>query len=236
MSLPKLYQYEVCPFCWKVRCLLALKGVAYETIEVHPLNKKELEFSEYKKVPIFVDENGKQINDSNEIMRYIDSHYEGAKFFEVDSAAIDKEKQLFQWSELYVKSIPPLIYDSFPHALQAFDYITQNTKFSWYQKKLIKYSGAAVMKMVAAKSKQKQNIEDPVQHFKNNMQNWSTTLGGQQFAGGDKPNAVDAAVYGVTLSVSGLPASSLIPSHAKFYEWALRMGEKTRMPLKISKV
>lgn len=48
-----LYQYQTCPFCTKVRTFLQYKQIPFEIVEVHPIFKKEIKFSEkYKKVPI----------------------------------------------------------------------------------------------------------------------------------------------------------------------------------------
>ncbi|XP_077971934.1 prostaglandin E synthase 2-like [Styela clava] len=48
-----LYQYQTCPFCTKVRTFLIYKQIPFEIVEVHPIFKKEIKFSEkYKKVPI----------------------------------------------------------------------------------------------------------------------------------------------------------------------------------------
>ena len=50
-----LYQYDVCPFCNKVKAQLDFLGIAYDVVEVNPLTKSELGFSkEYRKVPIVV--------------------------------------------------------------------------------------------------------------------------------------------------------------------------------------
>jgi hypothetical protein len=35
----KLYQYDVCPFCCKVKAFLDFKGIPYEAVEVNPLTK-----------------------------------------------------------------------------------------------------------------------------------------------------------------------------------------------------
>ena len=56
-----LYQYQNCPFCGKVRAFLDYYGVDYTIVEVNPLWKKEISFSEYKKVP-FVIANDKQVS------------------------------------------------------------------------------------------------------------------------------------------------------------------------------
>ena len=48
-----LYQYDVCPFCNKVKAYLDYRGIPYDVVEVNPLTKSEIKFSkEYTKVPI----------------------------------------------------------------------------------------------------------------------------------------------------------------------------------------
>merc|ERR1711907_310301 len=63
-----LYQYSVCPFCNKLRAFLDYHQLPYSIIEVNPMSKKELEFSEYKKVPVVL-MGGEQLNDSGEIIQ-----------------------------------------------------------------------------------------------------------------------------------------------------------------------
>ncbi len=49
----KLYQYNICPFCCKVKAFMDWKGVEYSAIDVNPLSKAEISFSkDYRKVPI----------------------------------------------------------------------------------------------------------------------------------------------------------------------------------------
>ena len=49
-----LYQFASCPFCNKVRTFLDYYGMTYNIVEVDPIFKKEIKFSEYRKVPIVV--------------------------------------------------------------------------------------------------------------------------------------------------------------------------------------
>ncbi|XP_048433243.1 prostaglandin E synthase 2-like isoform X2 [Pyrus x bretschneideri] len=69
-SLPQdvvLYQYEACPFCNKVRAFLDYYNIPYKVMEVNPINKKEIEWSDYKMVPTLkVD--GEQMVDSSDII------------------------------------------------------------------------------------------------------------------------------------------------------------------------
>lgn len=49
-----LYQYETCPFCCRIRAFLDYYGIEYAKVEVHPIFKREIDFSNYKKVPIII--------------------------------------------------------------------------------------------------------------------------------------------------------------------------------------
>lgn len=63
-KLPKLrlYQYRTCPFCCKARAYLDYTGIAYEVVEVNPLFKKEIKFSEYRSVPFIVTSDSTQVS------------------------------------------------------------------------------------------------------------------------------------------------------------------------------
>lgn len=55
-----LYQYATCPFCCKVRSFLDYYDVDYEIVEVNPVTRKEIKFSDYRKVP-FMRSNEQQV-------------------------------------------------------------------------------------------------------------------------------------------------------------------------------
>lgn len=66
-----LYQYQTCPFCCKVRAFLDYHGISYDVIEVDPVLRQSIKWSQYKKVPILLAEvdNGYQpLNDSTMII------------------------------------------------------------------------------------------------------------------------------------------------------------------------
>ncbi|KAL7069999.1 hypothetical protein ACQ4LE_011175 [Meloidogyne hapla] len=48
----RLYQYQTCPYCCKVRAFLDYFGFSYEVVEVNPVTRSQIKFSDYKKVPI----------------------------------------------------------------------------------------------------------------------------------------------------------------------------------------
>lgn len=222
--LPKLYQYNVCPFCWKVKALLGYKKIPYEAVEVHPLNKKEIGFSkDYKKVPIFIDVAGKQVNDSTPIMQYIDELYPDTPVFAKDAAEKEKESKWLKWADAtLVRSLPPLIYRNLGDSLKAFDYITQQEKFNWLQQRTIKYSGAMVMTLVAKKSAKEQGIVDPEAHLKKCLKDWAGALASGDYLGGSKPNAADLAAFGILKSIETLPAFRWIRDNSTVWNWYQR--------------
>ncbi|XP_063424268.1 prostaglandin E synthase 2-like [Mytilus trossulus] len=74
-----MYQFTSCPFCCKLRSVLDYYGFSYDIIEVNSVNKKQIKWSDYKKVPILVCEDvGKngclQLNDSTVIISILQSY------------------------------------------------------------------------------------------------------------------------------------------------------------------
>jgi glutathione S-transferase len=74
-----LYHIEECPFCEKVRLALALEGLRYESRQIDPNDRSEVErLSGQPKVPIMVEEDGSVILESNRIMQRLVSAPESA--------------------------------------------------------------------------------------------------------------------------------------------------------------
>ncbi len=70
----KLYQYEMCPFCEKVRRKMDEMGIEYEKIEVNPASKPKEVTSTGGTVPV-IDDNGMVMNESSDIIEYLDEKY-----------------------------------------------------------------------------------------------------------------------------------------------------------------
>ncbi len=226
---PKLYQYAACPFCSKVASILKYKGVDYDVIEVHPLNKKEIAFStDYRAVPIYIDSAGKQINDSTAIMRHIDQEFPDRKAFRGDT---DKEEKWLTWSEDFVQGLPTAVYGDLASSLKSFDYITKVGKFNWFQQRMVKYSGALVMTMVAKKIAKRRNITDPAAFLRMKTEEWVKGLEGRDYMGGNEPNGADLAVFGIARIVAPLSAGKIFRENTAFWNWLERVSKKTHLAL-----
>jgi glutathione S-transferase len=73
----KLYQFESCPYCRRVREVLEAKGLEYEKVDV-PLDREErkelFKVSGQYKVPVLIDGDN-IIVDSERIIAYLNEKY-----------------------------------------------------------------------------------------------------------------------------------------------------------------
>jgi len=86
----RLYDYPDCPFCQKVRVVLAEKDLEYERVHVdlHKGEQKSPEFlklNPYGKVPVLIDEDT-VVYDSTIINEYLDEEYPNPMMMPEDSA------------------------------------------------------------------------------------------------------------------------------------------------------
>lgn len=229
--LPKevvLYQYEACPFCNKVKAFLDYYNIPYKIVEVNPISKKEIKWSDYKKVPILkVD--GEQMVDSSDI---IDKLFHRIN---PDSSIRDgEEKKWREWVDNHlVHVLSPNIYRSTSEALESFDYITTQGNFSFTERLVAKYAGAAAMYFVSKKLKKKHNITDERAALYEAAETWVDALNGRHYLGGSKPNLADLAVFGVLRPIRYLTSGKDMVEHTRIGEWYGRMenavGESARI-------
>lgn len=221
-----LYQYDTCPFCNKVKAFLDLHNVAYRVVEVNPLTKAEAKaVSDYKMVPFaFVD--GAEVRESANIIEHI-----AALLPEGEGVApSDGSEEEARWSawvdDKLVHILPANIYRTPSEALQAFDYISENSNFSAGQQLMAKYSGAVIMyALTQLKLKKKYGIPDDGerQALYDAVTEWTSTLQGRSFLGGDAPNLADVSVFGVLRSLEGYPTFDDMLANTDVQSWYERM-------------
>ncbi|KAK2664522.1 hypothetical protein Ddye_003096 [Dipteronia dyeriana] len=227
-----LYQYEACPFCNKVKAFLDYYDIPYKVIEVNPLSKKEIKWSDYKKVPILMVD-GEQLVDSSAIIDKLGDKIIPQK--KADSNLDDNEEKEWRgWVDNHlVHVLSPNIYRNTSEALEAFDYITSNGNFSFTEKITVKYAGAAAMYFVSKKLKKKYNITDERASLYEAAETWVNALNGREFLGGSKPNLADLAVFGVLRPIRYLKSGRDMVENTQIGEWYTRMentvGETSRL-------
>ncbi|XP_050376426.1 uncharacterized protein LOC126793837 [Argentina anserina] len=232
-----LYQYEACPFCNKVKAFLDYYDIPYKIVEVNPLSKKEIKFSEYKKVPILMVD-GEQLVDSSDIIDNLTAKIlpdRVGERVEVSTAnEDDEEKKWRKWVDNHlVHMLSPNIYRNTSEALESFDYITSNGNFSYTEKITVKYAGAAAMYFVSKKLKKKYNITDERASLYEAAETWVDALDGREFLGGSKPNLADLSVFGVLRPIRYLRSGKDMVEHTRIGEWYSRMERAVGEPARI---
>jgi microsomal prostaglandin-E synthase 2 len=217
-----LYQYDACPFCNKVKAFLDYHDIAYKVVEVNPMGKKEIKWSEYKKVPILVVD-GEALMDSTAIITELTGRIEGEKAREPGS---EEEEKWRSWVDDHlVHLLSPNIYRSPREALQAFDYLTTSGNFSTMERATGKYFGAAAMYVIGKRLKKRHHIVDERASLYDAADEWVKALDGRQFLGGSKPNLADLAVFGVLRPIRYLDTGRDMLASTKIGEWYSRMED-----------
>ncbi|XP_066346796.1 uncharacterized protein [Miscanthus floridulus] len=222
-----LYQYQACPFCNKVRAFLDYHDIPYKVVEVNPLSKKEIKWSDYKKVPILTVD-GEELVDSSDIINILQRR------INPDELTNDEEAKWRRWvDEHLVHVLSPNIYRTTSEALESFDYIAKHGNFSFTERFAVKYAGAAAMYMVSKKLKKKYNITDERASLYDAANTWIEALNGREFLGGSKPNLADLAVFGVLRPIRYLRAGKDMVENTEIGDWYQRMevavGEPSRI-------
>jgi|TARA_B110000116_G_C16798683_1_gene568656 microsomal prostaglandin-E synthase 2 len=220
---PTIYTYATCPFSLKVKSLLKSRGIEFSNVEVDPMKKTELKWSDWRKVPVFVDVDGTHVNDSNDILHYIDEKH-GNKFPR-EGEDSEQDKWMNFSNDILGKSILPVIYNSYSSSRDALRYVADVESFTRFQKWKSIWLGGIIMRMVG-KSRGKMFDLPPEENLTHQLTLLSEGFTGD-FFGGDSPNGADFANYGILRSMQGLRGWNIVESHAKAGPWFARMQTTT---------
>ncbi|KAL9312570.1 hypothetical protein ACSQ67_018022 [Phaseolus vulgaris] len=141
---------------------------------------------------------------------------------------------LYRWVDNHlVHVLSPNIYRNVPEALESFDYITTQGNFSFSERLVAKYGGAAAMYFVSKKLKKKHNITDERAALYGAAEQWVDALNGRKFLGGLDPNLADLAVFGVLRPIRDLKSGRDMVEHTRIGKWFSEMdravGQSSRV-------
>lgn len=227
----QLFQYEICPFCNKVKALLDLHRVPYETTEVNALTKKEIKAwsGGYKKVPIAM-LSGEQVNDSPVIASTLMDKMEAAGVVDKKALAAFRSPKALEWAkwsdEKFAVLLFPNITRSFGEAYQAFGYVMDVPHFSQLDKWSNQFIGSFFMWMAQGKIKKKYSIDDERAALVAGVNTWlEEGVGkGNDFAGGKVPNYADVCVFGCLKAIDRMDAWKEIMTETPIKPWYDRMA------------
>ena len=205
MTSLTLFQYEICPFCSKIKGLLDFNRIPYRTVEVNPLTKAELRKAEFRqmKVPFAVFPEGSKISDSPVIIQEL---YNRGLFGARGPNNIEWQR----WETFADKKLAVLLFPNItrnlPEGWQAFSYIQDAPNLTLVDKALNRVLGTFAMVAANPRLKRKYNIADERSALAQVLQEWTGAMQGEVFHGGRAPDNIDAMIFGVLRAVDGLDA------------------------------
>ena len=238
----KMFQYEICPFCNKIKAVLDFCKVSYETVEVNPLSKAQLNFTKeldgghaahnYRKVPLAVVGHD-VVADSpvilDRLLQLLASDAKAASNSRVQSLCkTAQDSDVKQWITFADKELSVLLFPNltrtFEESYEAFGYVNEVPGFSLMDKLANQWMGATAMWLAQGKIKKKYNITDERKALHDCIARWTNAVGNKDFMGGSSPNLADLCVFGTLRSLEGMATHREVLSQTDIRPWYERMS------------
>jgi len=223
-----LYQFELCPYCHKVRAGLELKGLTYRKVEVNPMNKKELPRlpeGAPRKVPV-LDVGGELIWDSTVILGYLDERFPGPlRFLPEDPALRVRAEQVESWvDDALTFALPTVIYGTWGEAVKAAQVTARTSNFGLLQNLMVRAGGSVVMHEVSKRILKKRGQTDGRAWLSRELDQLEDWLGVQPFVCGDNLTLADVATHGALTCIQEFPAFAEMMSRPRLATWYARVA------------
>jgi microsomal prostaglandin-E synthase 2 len=229
-----LYQFELCPYCHKVKAGLELKGVPHRRIEVNPLSKSEIKhFPEAtdgrKKVPIleFGDEFRRE---SSDILRWLDEIAPGDRSLVPSADSAERAEAIDKWVDAdLIQILPTVLYGTWGESIHAAKLTAKTSNFSRFDNLKVSMFGSVVMKMIAKRILKKRGGDQTgPELFESQLDQLEAYIGDDDFLCGDEPNYADAGVHGALTCVREFPAFERVRARPRIMAWYDRVDALRR--------
>lgn len=225
-----LFQFQLCPFCHKVRAALELKGVSYHQVEVTPGKKKELPElppEAPKKVPV-LQVGDEIIWDSTDILLQIDRLLPDSAPLvpSGDDTGDDEITEFEDWVDReLMPALPTVIYDTWGNAMRAARITARGSNFNWRDELLVRYGGSIIMRMIAKRILKREGRTDGHSWLTECLDTVEGKLDGRLFVAGDHITIADAALHGALKCVEEFPVFQEVRQRSTILEWYERIDE-----------
>jgi len=216
---PKLMMLHSCPFCWKVRSLLEYLKIDFNEDQLNPLRrKKSLKFAgDWGKVPIWRDSEEDFVIDSTPIMLHLDKKYNNSKLSNND---LSRQEEWLRWvDEKLSKATIPILYGSIGSALSSTRTVSKLEKFGFFSRHLYAWTGFPIMWGIIARTRVKKDGRKPKKLWHDLLDDFVSQFDGKEFFGGNRPDIVDIAAFGIVRSISPFKQFKQIQSHELGMKW-----------------
>ncbi len=223
MDAVTLYQFELCPYCHKVKAGLDVKGISYTKVEVNPMTRKELPAlpdEAPKKVPV-IEAGDDRVYDSTSILDYLEHKFPGGvSLLPQDPDALAKTREVEQWVDADLSYVlPTVIYGKWGDAIRAAKVVAKSSNFGFFQNAMVRGGGSLIMHQVSKRIMKKRGGTDPQQMVDDELDKFETWLGDQPFVCGDDITLGDVATHGCLTCIRDFPAFDAIMQRPRIKSW-----------------
>lgn len=234
-----VYQYEVCPFCCKVKTFLDYHKMPYSTVEVNPITKGELSWTSYRKVPV-VKLDDDVVADSSAIISRLQAELNaaepaaakggwlrGKQSGSTSAGSRADEEQWRKWvDERFVKVLTANIYRTWDESWSTTSYMAEQSSWNWGVRQGVRVAGALLMWQIGQRMPKKYNIEGDLREaLYADANKFIAAVGSQSFMGGAKPNLADLAMFGVLSAIRGTDTYNDLILNSSIGQWLGRMAQ-----------
>ncbi|MCP4445099.1 MAG: glutathione S-transferase family protein [Myxococcales bacterium] len=206
-----------------MRAALEAKGIAFETVEVNPMTKKELpelEINVCRKVPVLAID-GELVADSTTILNFLEDR--GASLTPQGEAKA-KSGMIEEWTDSYLAEVlPAVICGAWRDAARAAKVIARTSNFGVAQNAVIRGGGSIVMHQVAKRISARRGGGKPQEMLDTEMAKFEDWLGDQDYACGDKVSVGDIEAHGCLTCIQDFPAFGDIMQRPRTAAWYARV-------------
>lgn len=226
-----LYQYELSPFCDKVRRALNLKGIAYRTEEISLLDTlrgRLKQLSPAAKVPVLVID-GETLSDSTDIIHWLEARYPEPRLTPANTKEQALVHFLEDWADESLYFHEMHLRFTLPH--NARRWVAEVTA---HDNTIIKHIAKVAVPLTMRKTTEAQGtgrkplaalLRDLDRHLLM-LEQW---LDGREWLVGDRLTLADLAVYAQLFCIAGaLEGQDLLQRHAGVQAWMTRVDRASR--------
>jgi microsomal prostaglandin-E synthase 2 len=230
MNTVTLYQFELCPYCHKVKAGLEAKGIAYEKVDVHPRTKKELPplpEGTARKVPV-IRIGDDVVQESNAILDALEVHFPDAPaLMPTDPSQREKCEAIARWvDDDLVQILPTVIYGTWWEAAKSAQVMARTTNLGRIENLMVRGGGALVMHQVARRIIKKRGGRRPEAMLDEALDRIEAWLGEDPFLCGEAVSRADVTVHGAMTCVRDFDVFDEMMKRPSIASWYGRVASQ----------
>ena len=220
-----IYQFEVSPFCDKVRRACNYKNLPFEVEEVSLLGAGK--YSSARKLPV-IDHDGERVEDSTQILHYLEKIRPEPALFPQEPGELALCNILEDWADESLYYYDIALHFSFPeNARRRADHLLQHEK-PWLKALLSPFTPALLRKAGEAQGAGRRPREVIIEDIRRHTGSIATLLRDRDFLTGNALTAADLSVFVEMFAIQVAEiGAGIIEEYPDVGSWMQRVDDLT---------